>query len=188
MKEPKGYKEAKPYADQERLPAGGHPIAINAAKVESMEWGEVLIIQFDISEGEHKDFFKENYLAQTGEDRKWKGNLRLSLPKEDGTEQDNWTLRSLKTNMLALEDSNEGFRWNWDESSLKGLVCGALFRDKEYEYNGKSGFFTECFRLMDLEKVRSGSFKTPEPKMLPKKSAAGYPSGLEISDEDIPFL
>ena len=131
MKEPKGYKEAKPYTDLERLPAGGYPILIKAAAVEKMEWGEVLIIQFDITQGEHKDFFKENYLAQSGEDRRWKGNLRINLPKEDGSEQDSWSLRSLKTNMLALEDSNKGYRWNWDEASLKGLICGALFRERE---------------------------------------------------------
>jgi hypothetical protein len=187
MKEPKGYKEATPYSDQERLPAGGYPITIKAAKVESMEWGEVLIIQFDIFEGEHKDFFKENYLSQTQEDRKWKGNLRVNLPKEDGSEQDNWALRSLKTNMLALEDSNSGYRWNWDENSLKGLVCGALFRDKEYEYNGKTGFFTECFKLMDIEKVRTGNFKTPEPKTLSIRPDASSEYG-PVRDEDIPFL
>ena len=71
MKEFKGYKEAKPYADQEKLPPGGYPIVIKAAKVESFDWGEILIIQFDISEGEYKDFYKENYVNQSMEDRKW---------------------------------------------------------------------------------------------------------------------
>jgi hypothetical protein len=89
--------------------------------------------------------------------------------------------------MLALEDSNKGYRWDWNENSLKGLVSGALFRDKEYEYNGKTGFFTECFKLMDVEKIRTGNFKTPEPKTLSKRtdSSAEY---APVRDEDIPFL
>jgi hypothetical protein len=187
MKEPKGYNEAQAYTENEKLPAGGYPILIKAAKVESFDWGEILIMQFDISEGEYKDFYKKNYTNQTMEDRKWKGMLRLSLPKDDGSEKDGWTLRSLKTNMLALEDSNEGFRWEWDETKLKGLKVGGLFREKEYEYNGKTGFFTECFKLMDLEKVRKGDFKMPEPKLLPKKNTPSVPAGMTISDDDIPF-
>lgn len=189
MKEFKGYKEAKPYADQEKLPPGGYPIVIKAAKVESFDWGEILIIQFDIAEGEFKDFYKENYVNQSVEDRKWKGNLRLSLPKEDGSEKDNWTLRSLKTNMLALEESNEGFRWEWDENAIKGLVVGGLFREKEYEYNGKTGFFTECFKLHNLEKTRTGNFKIPEAKLLGKKGSDNFTAEFSpVRDEDIPFL
>lgn len=129
MKEPKGYKEAQAYTEQERLPAGGYPIKITAAKVDKFDWGEVLVLQFDIEEGEYKGFYKTNYDAQTQEDKKWKGVIRLNLPKEDGSEKDGWTIRSLKTNIQAIESSNPKFRWEWDETKLKGLIVGGLFRN-----------------------------------------------------------
>lgn len=189
MREPKGYKEAQAYSEIEKLPPGGYPIKIKAAKVDALDWGEVMVIQFDISEGEHKDFYKKNYDAQTQEDKKWKGVIRMNLPKDDGSEKDGWTIRGLKTNMLALEESNKGFKWEWDESKLKGLSVGALFRDKEWQYEGKTGFFTECFKLYSLEKVKAGDFKMPETKYLAGKQAAptNIPTGMEITDEDIPF-
>ena len=64
MKEPKGYSEAQAYTENEKLPAGGYPIKIMAAKVDTYDWGEVLLIQFDISEGQYKGFYKKNYESQ----------------------------------------------------------------------------------------------------------------------------
>jgi hypothetical protein len=190
MKEPKGYSEAQAYTENEKLPAGGYPIKIMAANVDTYDWGEVLLIQFDISEGQYKGFYKKNYESQQTENQKWKGTIRMNLPKDDGSEKDGWTIRGLKTNMLALEESNKGFKWEWDESKLKGLSVGGLFRDKEWQYEGKTGFFTECFKLYSLEKVRVGDFKMPDTKYLNGKQSApeSVPTGMEITDEDIPFL
>ena len=42
-------------------------------------------------------------------------------------------------------------------------------------------------KLLDLEKVRSGNFKVPEPRMLQRKADA-YPEYAPVRDEDIPFL
>ncbi len=59
---------------------------------------------------------------------------------------------------------------NWDESSLKGKLCGALFRNKEYEFDGRQGFYTECFKFMPAEQIRYGEFDMPADKLLPKKT------------------
>ena len=65
---------------------------------------------------------------------------------------------------------------------------GGLFRNKEYDYEGKTGFFTECFKLYDVEKIRKGDFKMPEDKLLSGKKAAdpAIPAGMEITNDDIP--
>lgn len=34
------------------------------------DWGDVIILSFDIEEGEFKGFFARNYKEQTGEDKK----------------------------------------------------------------------------------------------------------------------
>lgn len=164
MKKLNGYEKAQAYSDTERLPVGGYVLKIlDAVEQDNSDkgWNNQLIISFDIAEGEHKDFFAANYKAQTGEDKRWKGTYRLRVPKDDGSEQDNWTMRRFKTVMNAFEDSNKGYRFDWDEKKLKGLLIGALFNNKEYKFNGRHGFFTNCHSLVTVEKIRSGKFEIP---------------------------
>ena len=189
INKPKGYDEAQPYTEVEKLPPGGYVVKIMNAKVQTYHWGNVLVIAFDIIEGEQTGFYKRNYDAQTQEDKKWKGTFRINLPKDDGTEQDGWTLRSMKTNMNAIEDSNEGYAWNWDETSLKDKIVGALFRNREYDFQGRHGFYTECCKFMAVEKIRDGEFRIPDDKLLGNSKAdSSTPEGFtEITDDDIPF-
>ena len=39
--------------------------------------------------------------------------------------------------MTAVEDSNEGYHWGWDESTLKDKLVGAKFYIEQSEYDGK---------------------------------------------------
>ncbi len=72
--------------------------------------------------------------------------------------------------MFAFEDSNDGFHWDWDEKKLKGLTVGALFRNKEWEYNGQTGWTTECCELIPAQDVRDNSFRMPKDKPLKKQA------------------
>lgn len=195
MKPLKGYEKAQAYTEQERLPVGGYVLKILDVKEQVNDWGNVLIISFDIEEGEHKGFFAANYKAQTGEDKKWKGTYRLRVPKDDGSEQDEWTMRRFKTVITAFEDSNSGYHWNWDEQTLKGKIIGALFNNKEYEFNGRHGFFTNCHSLIAVEKIRTGKFTVPEDTLLKNNAGAtqrkldadGFMNIPDGIDEELPF-
>ena len=195
MKQLNGYANVQAYTDQERLPVGGYILKILDVKYQANDWGDVILLSFDIEDGEYKGFFKENYNQQTGEDKKWKGTYRLRVPKDDGSEQDEWTMRRFKTVITAFEDSNSGFHWNWDEQTLKGKTIGALFNNKEYEFNGRHGFFTNCHSLVSAEKIRSGKFTVPEDTLLksggnaaqPKPDADGFMNIPDGIDEELPF-
>lgn len=196
MKKLEGYEKAQAYSDTERLPIGGYVLKIMDVKYQTNDWGDVILLSFDIAEGDQKDFFASNYKAQTGEDKKWKGTYRLRVPKDDGSEQDNWTMRRFKTVMNAFEDSNSGYHWNWDEQTLKGKLIGALFNNKEYEFNGRHGFFTNCHSLVTVEKIRSGKFEIPEDTLLKNNSSSGASSSIGdgfmnipdgVDDEALPF-
>lgn len=195
MKPLKGYAQAQVYVETERLPVGGYVLKILDAKEAVNDWGSTIVLSFDIVEGEHKDFFRENYKNQTGEDKKWKGTYRLRVPKEDGTEQDEWTMRRFKTVMSNIEESNRGYHWDWNEAGLKDKLIGALFNNKEYEFNGRHGFFTNCHSLVPVEKIRSGKFEIPADTLLKTSAKSSFPApdsdgfvnipdGL---DEDLPF-
>lgn len=193
MKQLNGYANAQAYTDSERLPVGGYVLKILDVKYQSNDWGDVIVLSFDVEEGEQKGFFAANYKAQTGEDKKWKGTYRLRVPKDDGSEQDNWTMRRFKTIITAFEETNGNYHWNWDEQTLKGKVIGALFNNKEYEYNGRRGFFTNCHSLVTAEKIRSGKFEVPADTLLKNggNSSVPNPDGFmnipDGIDEELPF-
>lgn len=194
MKKFNDYETTQAYTNAERLPIGGYVIKIENVKLEEGTNGmsDRIALMFDIADGEFKGFFRKNYENQTQEDKKWKGTYRIYCPKDDGSEQDVWTKRRFKTIMEAFEDSNPGFVWNWDEKLLKGKTIGAIFNDKEYEFNGNHGFFTNCYALTKAEDIKKGNFKIPEPTLLKQKNSAAVPSGDFVSipdgvNEEIPF-
>lgn len=196
MKPVNGYEEAKAMGEgQERLPVDGYVIKILDAKTQDYAWGSVLLLSFDIAEGEYKDFYANNYKAQTQEEKKWKGVHRMNVPKdnsdcrtEDEKEKNGWTMSAFKRDILAIEDSNSGFHWDWDEQKLKGLTVGAVMQDREYSYNGSEGFWTACHHLTSVDRIRDKTFRIPKPKLLDREKEARkdfQPS--DIPDDDLPF-
>lgn len=186
MKRLNGYEKAQAYTDSERLPAGGYILRILDVKYQSNDWGDVVILYFDIDEGEQKGFYERNYKNQTGEDKKWKGTYRLRVPKDDGSEEDEPRQRRFKTTVMHFEASNQGYHWNWDERTLKGKIIGALFNNKEYDFEGRHGFFTNCHSLVAAEKIRSGKFEIPADTLLNKNS--GQPSESNVSSVGDGFM
>lgn len=94
MKQFSGFEAKKSAGARELLPAGGYVAKILNAEEVSYDWGNVLLISFDILEGQYKDFFAKDYKEQDREDKKWRGTYRLSEPKDDGSEKDGWTKRA----------------------------------------------------------------------------------------------
>ena len=182
------------YKEVEKLPAGGYVVKILNAKEEEYDWGSILAIAFDIEEGEYKGFYARNFQNQTGEDKKWKGVFRLNIPKDDGSEKDAWTQKRFNTNIVNIEESNPGYLFDWDESKLKGKIVGALFNNKEYLFNGRNGFFTNCHSFVTAETIRSGKFTVPADTLLKTRpanaapvDANGFMSIPDGVDEELPF-
>ena len=190
----------KSVSSSEPLPAGGYVAKIMGAKVEKYSWGEVLIISFDIAEGEYKDFFKNQYRANTNEDKKWKGNFRLTIPQENDQYAES-NKRTFGNAIWAIEESNPGYHWAWDENTLKEKLVGVLFRNREWAIDDKRGWTTECCTFISADEVRSGEFKMPKDKPLSQKEqekldkavdAAGgkteFKPLIDIEDDDdLPF-
>lgn len=185
----KDYEDTKAYGEIQQLPKGGYELTVMAVKVESNSKGSYMKIACDISYGEYLGFFRTDYDAQQTEDKKWHCNYLLSIPNDDGTEQDGWTKRRFKTVMEAFEDSNSGYHWNWDEESLKGKKIGGLFNIREYEKDGKVRSATNLAQLVSVKSIREKTYKLPEDKLLNKKpSADGFiNAGTDSGKEFNPF-
>lgn len=180
IRKPNNWNEVKEFADRPKLPVGAYVCRVKKAVVHPNSFGEQLCLVFDIVEGEYKGFFQNDFDSNTQENKKWKGVLRLWLPKEDGSEKDGWTKSTLKGMVTAVEKSNN-FVWNWDEASLAGKLIGILFRNEEWEYEGKTGWNAKPFRAMSVDTVRSGDFNIPKDKPLKNKTAPAD-SGFGGSD------
>ncbi len=191
MKAFNGLEIKKSVSTNEPLPAGGYVAKILNAKVEEYRWGEVLVISFDIAEGEYKDFFSKQYRESTREDKKWKGNFRLTVPQE-GNQYFEGQKRTFGNAIWAIEESNPGYKWDWVEAALKGKMVGVLFREREWEWDGKSGMTTEACTFVSVDDVRANNFKMPRPKMLNKATSqaasnSNSPAPADDSMIDLPF-
>ena len=151
MKALKGYEKAKVILGSVQLPKGGYIAKIMDCKEESKNGYTWLAFSFDIAEGEFKGHFASQYRANTNEDKKWRGTYNAFIPDE-GSQYYEDNLNRFKTMMANIEESNEGYHWDWDESKLKGKMCGVLFGEKEFEtVNGDVIIVTECRGIRSVE-------------------------------------
>ena len=188
MKKYSDVKAERASGGRETLPAGGYVCQILSARVESGEWGDTLVIAHDVCEGEYKDIFKRDYDNNPREDKKWRGTFRLRLPKDDGSEQDGWKKRSLGNFIWAVEASNPGYTWGWEEKTLKGKKIGLLYRNKEWAYNERTGWTTEAAGTASVDDIREGKFKMLKDKPLANKPVAEAPVFTDVEDEgELPF-
>lgn len=185
--------EAQQFTEREVLKPGGYICKILNVELEETPYGEMLILNFDIAEGDSKGFYKRRYDNRFNEDEGWKGNYRIFVPNDDGTEKDQWTAARFKGIMQDIEDSNPGFHWDWDERKLIGKYIGILFNEKEWEMNGKTGFFTNPKYTTTVEKIRSGDFKVPATEYLdkpktPTPDSDGFMNITSDTEEELPFI
>jgi hypothetical protein len=189
----KDYDQVKAYSEFPTLPKGGYVLKIMGVSVKTNSNGKYLQIGCDIAEGEYKDFFTKQYTNDTRDTKKWGCNYLLSLPKDDGTEQDGWTKRSFKTFTEALEDSNNGYHFDWDEQKFKGKLIGGLFNEREYQKtDGTIGRATNLDRVCAAEKIRKGDYKLPEDKLIKRfgnntSGMDGFVNVPEGTNEELPF-
>jgi hypothetical protein len=190
MKKFEGYEAKRSGNARETLPAGGYVCKIFKAEEETYSWGSVLVLSIDVTEGEYAGIWTRDYKNNTNEDKKWRGTMRLTVPKDDGSEKDAWTKNSFNNAMWAIEASNPGYVWNWDERSLKDKLVGVIYRDREWEMNGNTGWTTEAGGLTSVDDIRNNTFKALKPKPIKNKPAAAAPAFTDLASDDdgeLPF-
>ncbi len=183
-----------------QLPVGGDVFRISAVRYEQGQNGtsDRIVVAFDVAEGEFAGFFKKKFDADQNEDKKWKGTTTLYIPKEDGSEQDNWTIRKLKTFTNALEDSNPNYKWDWDENKWKGLMIGGVFGEIYTMINGKQIKYTAYKTACSVGNIHAGKFRTPKPQYkngatpagtaaTPQADSEGFMNISSDNLEDVPF-
>lgn len=177
--------EAKDYA---KVTPGGYVCGITAVEdvpySEELRKGDYLKIEYDIAEGELKNYYRDLYKAKAF----WGGSFIKSYKES--------ALPFFKGFMTAVENSNSGYKWNNDEKTLLRKFVGLVLAEEEYKGNDgtvKTRLYVAAVHSAD--KIRKGEFEVPAIKRLngtSNTSAAAtgtLPDGFEtvLVDGDLPF-
>lgn len=165
-----------------RLVPGVYPVQIK--EIIDHPEKEYLEIQFDIVKDKtYTDWFKkqeENFGAWPNA-----GIYRASY-KETAT-------KFFKAFITAVQKSNQGYVWNWNEQSLKGKYFVAVMGEEEYEDNeGNIKTSVKIREARSIEAWQKGDVKVPELKKLKVKKEETnnydpFSAINQISEADIPF-
>lgn len=163
-----GYEAKKSGGYIELPPVGAYVGQILNVKVEPSfdKTHDQLVLMLDIVEGEYTGRYLEQYndAKERFPDTKYKGTLRITVPEEDDGEDKAWIRRVFESNLWAIEQSNEGYAWDWDEKKLKNKKVGFSVRKRFYTYNGKDRETTEIARLESVKEVKDGKVKPMQPR------------------------
>lgn len=188
------FEQTRAYTDSQQLPRGGYVCKIIGAKPIETKFGQSIKVAYDIAEGEYAGYFQAKYDANTNEDKKWPGVFLLNVPTDDGSQQDGWTKRKFRTFTDALEDSNPGYHFDWDETKFKGKQVGYVFNYREFETSdGSTAWTPNPQNCMSVQKIRDGKFKIPEDRHLKNRSVAPSTNPNDFvnvpigTDEEVPF-
>lgn len=188
MKPIQGYDLVNEAGEFERLPAGIYGVTIT--KVVDNPANEYLEVYCDITQDcKYKNYFK---------------NL-----VDAGLTDTSRSFRSYKTNALpffkafitAIEKTNSGYHWDWDESKLVGKKAMAVFGEEEYiANNGEVRVATRVVEFRSYEAFKEGRIKVPELKKLseedkaklvkpatPVANESANLGAIEIPDDELPF-
>ena len=190
--------KAKGMDDFRGLPIGAYECVIMDARVNHNEQSgkDTFKVSVDIASGEFKDYFRKMYENDTRIDRKWNNNAVKYLSYTG----DN--VAYFKGFITTVENSNDNYKWDWDETKLKGKkVCG-VFQYEEYEkQDGTKGIKVRLNKFRSLDKLKeievSDSIKMLDgtytsyddymEKVEEKKPFSDFGNIVEVSAEDLPF-
>lgn len=142
--------EAKGMEDFKALPIGAYECIIKEANIHKNEESgkESFRVAIDIAKGDYKDYFKKRFESNTNSNKKWDNNATRYLAFEG----DN--VAYFKGFITCVENSNTGYKWDWDENKLIGKkICG-VFQYEEYEkQDGSKAVKVRLSKFRSLEKM-----------------------------------
>ena len=192
--------EAKGMDDFKALPIGAYECKIiNAVENHNEQSGKTTLkVMVDIASGEYKDYFKKRYDSNTAIDRKWDNNATKYLAFEGEN------ISFFKGFITTVENSNVGYKWNWEESTLRDKKIVGVFQYEEYEkQDGTRGIKVRLTKFRSLDKLKEievsdsikmldGSYVTYDDYMERKENLSSKVNDLfgevpEVNSEDLPF-
>ena len=174
MKVIEGWDEIEEVGQLKTLPAG--PQICKIIEVIDKQDSEYLDVYFDINEGEFKGYFTQLF------ENSGKNYGRITRSYKSAA------LPFFKGFTTAVEKSNPGYKWNWDEKTLRDKLCVVVFRDEEYESDGQIKVRAKPDEIRSIQALREGKIKVKPLKKLEgsNKETPKAPEDL-AKDIELPF-
>ncbi len=143
-----------------RPTAGGYIAVITSVKDVQLDpvsgKGEYLNIQYDFAAGEFKGYHHDTF-EKFGF---WGGSFIRSYKEK--------AVGMFKHFTNCVEESNPGYRWDWNEVGLIGRYIGLVLGEEEYISNKDNTVKVRLVvkELKTLKQIQDGDFKVPPLKKL----------------------
>lgn len=197
MKAFEGFKSEASGNSYPMLPVGAYVCEIKNVKIDGKEPDQQLILRLDIVEGEFSGYYTKRYEHDAGRSAerhdyhtKYKGDFRIQIPNEDNKKREHieWDIRNFNGAIWCIEQSNDGYKWNWDEKTLKGKLVGINVRAGTFNGNP----YTQIGRLEPVGDVRKGICKPMKPREDSNPPAAAETTDpatgfTAVETADLPF-
>ena len=168
----------------ETLKPGGY-IAVIKNVQDDVE-KEYLKVSYDIAEGQFKDYYMNLYKSKNF----WGGAFFRSYKEK--------AQPMFKGFINAIEKSNPGYKWNWDEKTLKGKKIGIVLMEEEYiptQGNNAGQVKTRLIvqEVHTVEKIKKGDYKVKDKKTVAQSASTNSSDNpfekdfFKLSEDDIQF-
>jgi len=190
MKKVNNWENVPEVESSNSLPVGAYVCKI--LNVIDNEQKEYLKIEFDIYEGQYKGWFLKKQQANQGSS--WKGNYYRTY--------DDRSAQYFKSFITSIEQSNNNYKWEWNEQSLIGKLFVVVFGYEEYLDNGQikkalKPRFVHSIKALKENRIKLPDIKrvsleipqptyAPEPTVYHEQKKEETPT-IDIPDSELPF-
>lgn len=138
---------------------------------------EYLKIYFDIVKGDDRGYFKKQYDGDTRKERKWPNAGTFIRSYKDSAAS------MFKGFINAIEKSNKGYQWNFDEKTLVNKVVGLIIADEQYQnQKGQVRVRNYVAAVRSVETIEKGEYEIPALKELTTTKTTTAPANDPIPD------
>ena len=205
IKKPINYDEVEVNLDFTPITLGGHKGVIMGVEeyTNPISGNTSLKVSVDTAkDDEQPEYFSEQYRNDTRADKKWSNSAIKYVSLKD----DENCVRMLKAFITSVENSNNGFTYDWNKEvdQLKGKKVGLVFGLEEYTNNdGETKTIAKLTQFRSIDKIDNvkipkiklldGSFMEYEDYKNKKETSKTdklkemFGDIVEIKDNDLPF-
>lgn len=166
ISKPKKYDDVQVNEDFTPIELGGHKGVVMGVEeyISPISGNKSLKVSIDTDKTDKQpEYFTEQYKTDTRPDKKWSNSAikYVSLGEEENQ------VKMLKGFITAVENSNNGFKYDWNKevSQLKGKKVGLVFGLEEYQNDkGETKTMPKMTQFRSIDKV--DHTKIPKVKLL----------------------
>lgn len=184
-----GYQPQESTGASRKLPAGGYVCRIMGAKMQNAKTSglPMVVIQFDISEGEYNNFYHDKYAndIKFRPEATYQGIARIPAIDENGNQR-----RGFNSFCGAVEKSNDIKLPTEDVAflnALKDKFVGIIFGREEVEFsNGDVKMIAKPKFYRSTQAIENGEYTIPEDKYIEPSAPSALANGASALFGNVP--